>query len=88
MADRARFVSIYKATETVNFAQGELMMLGASSASRWSPSEAYWVALPVAFVGMWLVACCSSASCCGDPGAAFVHRRDVTIGIGFIAAAS
>jgi branched-chain amino acid transport system permease protein len=48
------FVLIYKATETVNFAQGELMMLGAfgalllMSGLGWS----FWLAAPVAIVGM------------------------------------
>jgi branched-chain amino acid transport system permease protein len=48
------FVLIYKATETVNFAQGELMMLGAFGAlvlvqsAGWS----FWAAAPVAVVGM------------------------------------
>jgi len=48
------FVLIYKATETVNFAQGELMMLGAFGAFllmatfKWP----FWAAAPVAVVGM------------------------------------
>jgi branched-chain amino acid transport system permease protein len=48
------FVLIYKATETVNFAQGELMMLGAFGAlvlmqvAGWS----FWAAAPFAVVGM------------------------------------
>ncbi|MBP6902575.1 MAG: branched-chain amino acid ABC transporter permease [Burkholderiaceae bacterium] len=48
------FVLIYKATETVNFAQGELMMLGAFGAllliksGGWS----FWAAAPVAVAGM------------------------------------
>ena len=48
------FVLIYKATETVNFAQGELMMLGAFGAlvlmqvAGWS----FWAAAPVAVLGM------------------------------------
>ena len=48
------FVLIYKATETVNFAQGELMMLGAfgvlvlMQVAGWS----YWLAVPVAVLGM------------------------------------
>src|SRR5512139_4256553 len=50
------FVLIYKATETVNFAQGELMMLGAFlGLTVVTVGLPYWVALPVAFVGMWLV---------------------------------
>lgn len=47
------FVLIYKATETVNFAQGELMMLGAFGGlvlmmAGWS----FWLAAPVAVLGM------------------------------------
>ena len=48
------FVLIYKATETVNFAQGELMMLGAFGAlvlmqvAGWS----FWAAAPFAVLGM------------------------------------
>ena len=48
------FVLIYKATETVNFAQGELMMLGAFGAlvlmqvAGWP----FWAAAPLAVVGM------------------------------------
>ena len=51
------FVLIYKATETFNFAQGELMMLGASDGvllmkvGGWSS----WAAAPVAIVGMFLL---------------------------------
>ena len=47
------FVLIYKATETVNFAQGELMMLGAFlGLTVVTAGLPYWVALPLAFVGM------------------------------------
>ncbi len=51
------FVLIYKATETVNFAQGELMMLGAfgglvlMKAQGWS----FWLAAPVAVVAMFML---------------------------------
>ena len=50
------FVLIYKATETVNFAQGELMMLGAFGGlvlmklAGWS----FWFAAPLAVVGMFM----------------------------------
>ena len=50
------FVLIYKATETVNFAQGELMMLGAfgglvlMKTAGWS----FWFAAPLAVVGMFM----------------------------------
>ena len=48
------FVLIYKATETVNFAQGELMMLGAFGALLLMKalSWPYWFAAPLAVVGM------------------------------------
>ena len=51
------FVLIYTATETVNFAQGELMMLGAfgglvlMKAQDWS----FWFAAPVAVVAMFML---------------------------------
>ena len=51
------FVLIYKATETVNFAQGELMMLGAfgglvlMKAQDWS----FWFAAPVAVVAKFML---------------------------------
>ena len=51
------FVLIYKATETVNFAQGELMMLGAfgglvlMTVLGWS----FWLAAPVAVACMFLL---------------------------------
>ncbi len=48
------FVLIYKATETVNFAQGELMMLGAFGALALMSfgGLSFWLAAPVAVVGM------------------------------------
>jgi len=48
------FVLIYKATETVNFAQGELMMLGAFGALALMKfgGVSFWLAAPVAVVGM------------------------------------
>ena len=48
------FVLIYKATETVNFAQGELMMLGAFGALVLMKSAGwpFWAAAPLAVVGM------------------------------------
>ena len=48
------FVLIYKATETVNFAQGELMMLGAFGALALMKfgGLSFWLAAPVAVVGM------------------------------------
>jgi branched-chain amino acid transport system permease protein len=51
------FVLIYKATETVNFAQGELMMLGAFGALALMKfgGLSFWLAAPVAVVGMMAV---------------------------------
>src|SRR5258706_12386779 len=48
------FVLIYKATETVNFAQGELMMLGAFAglALMKFAGLPFWAALVVTLVGM------------------------------------
>jgi len=48
------FVLIYKATETVNFAQGELMMLGAFGALLLMKAAGwpFWAAAPLAVVGM------------------------------------
>ena len=81
------FVLIYKATETVNFAQGELMMLGAFlGLTVITVGLPYWVALPVAFVGMWLVGMLLERAVLrpilGQPSFTVVM---VTIGIGFIA---
>lgn len=81
------FVLIYKATETVNFAQGELMMLGAFlGLTVVTVGLPYWVALPVAFAGMWLVGMLLERAVLrpilGQPSFTVVM---VTIGIGFIA---
>ena len=81
------FVLIYKATETVNFAQGELMMLGAFlGLTVVTVGLPYWVALPVAFVGMWLVGMLIERvvlrPILGQPSFTVVM---VTIGIGYIA---
>ena len=48
------FVLIYKATETVNFAQGELMMLGAFAALALMKfgGLSFWAAAPLAVLGM------------------------------------
>lgn len=50
------FVLIYKATETVNFAQGDLMMLGAFFAltAMAVAGLPYWLAVPAALAGMAL----------------------------------
>ena len=81
------FVLIYKATETVNFAQGELMMLGAFlGLTVVTAGLPYWMALPLAFVGMWLVGMLLERTVLrpilGQPAFTVVM---VTIGIGFIA---
>jgi len=81
------FVLIYKATETVNFAQGELMMLGAFlGLTVVTAGLPYWMALPLAFVGMWLVGMLLERAVLrpilGQPAFTVVM---VTIGIGFIA---
>jgi branched-chain amino acid transport system permease protein len=81
------FVLIYKATETVNFAQGELMMLGAFLAlTVVTIGLPYWVSLPVAFAGMWLVGILLERAVLrpilGQPAFTVVM---VTIGLGFIA---
>ncbi|HSW07763.1 ABC transporter permease subunit, partial [Aquabacterium sp.] len=48
------FVLIYKATETVNFAQGELMMLGAFGGLvlMQTVGLSFWLAAPLAVLGM------------------------------------
>ena len=50
------FVLIYKATETVSFAQGDLMMVGAFGAmlAMTLLGFPFWIAVPVAIVGMGL----------------------------------
>ena len=51
------FVLIYKATETVNFAQGELMMLGAFGALAMMQfgGLSFWLAAPLALLGMMVL---------------------------------
>ena len=51
------FVLIYKATETVNFAQGELMMLGAFGGLVLMKlvGLSFWFAAPLAVVGMFML---------------------------------
>ncbi len=81
------FVLIYKATETVNFAQGELMMLGAFlGLTAVTFGMPFWAALPVAFAGMWVVGMLLERvvlrPILGQPAFTVVM---VTIGIGFVA---
>ena len=82
------FVLIYKATETVNFAQGELMMLGAflglsGTAVLGLP---YWAAIAAALLAMAVFGFVLERAVLnpilGQPAFAVVM---VTIGIGFIA---
>jgi branched-chain amino acid transport system permease protein len=82
------FVLIYKATETVNFAQGELMMLGAflgltATAAFGLP---YWAAVPAALLAMALFGFVLERAVInpilGQPAFAIVM---VTIGFGFVA---
>ena len=81
------FVLIYKATETVNFAQGELMMLGAfgglilMTVLGWS----FWLAAPVAVVCMFAFGVGLERAVIrpilGQPQFTVVM---VTIGVGFV----
>ena len=82
------FVLIYKATETVNFAQGELMMLGAflgltATAAFGLP---YWAAVPAALLAMALFGFALERAVInpilGQPAFAVIM---VTIGFGFVA---
>jgi len=82
------FVLIYKATETVNFAQGELMMLGAflgltATAVLGLP---YWAAIATALLVMALFGFLLERAVVdpilGQPAFAIIM---VTIGIGFVA---
>jgi branched-chain amino acid transport system permease protein len=82
------FVLIYKATETVNFAQGELMMLGAflgltATAAFGLP---YWAAVPAALLAMALFGFALERAVInpilGQPAFAIIM---VTIGFGFVA---
>jgi branched-chain amino acid transport system permease protein len=82
------FVLIYKATETVSFAQGELMMLGAFAAlaAMTFAGLPYWAAVPVAIAGMallgYLVERAALRPILGQPAFSIVM---LTIGLGYIA---
>jgi branched-chain amino acid transport system permease protein len=82
------FVLIYKATETVNFAQGELMMLGAFLGlfANTTLGLPFWLAFLVALAGMALFGLLAERvilrPILGQPAFAIVM---VTIGIGYIA---
>ena len=82
------FVLIYKATETVSFAQGDLMMLGAFcglglvSWLGWS----YWLAVPSALAAMaitgWLIERAVIRPILGQPAFSVVM---LTFGLGYVA---
>jgi branched-chain amino acid transport system permease protein len=82
------FVLIYKATETVNFAQGELMMLGAFLGLTGTSvlGLPYWAAIAAALLAMAVFGFVLERAVLnpilGQPAFAVVM---VTIGIGFIA---
>ena len=82
------FVLIYKATETVSFAQGELMMLGAFGglAVLTLMGLPFWVAVPAAIVGMGLFGVLLERvvirPILGQPAFSIVM---LTIGIGYVA---
>jgi len=82
------FVLIYKATETVSFAQGELMMLGAFGglALMTMLGWPYWLAVPSAVAAMALFGLLVERAVIrpilGQPAFAIVM---LTIGIGYIA---
>ena len=82
------FVLIYKATETVSFAQGDLMMLGAFAglAGMTFMGFAYWVAVPSAIIAMTLFGVLLERvvirPILGQPAFSIVM---LTIGIGYVA---
>jgi branched-chain amino acid transport system permease protein len=82
------FVLIYKATETVNFAQGELMMLGAFAglAATTLLGLPYWAAFLAAVAALALFGLAAERlvlrPILGQPAFAIVM---VTIGIGYVA---
>src|SRR5262249_6073244 len=88
------FVLIYKATEQVNFAQGNLLMLGAyvaltliveARAMGWSIHLAFWLALPLAMAIMagfgYLLDRAAQRPLIGQPQCAVVI---LTIALGFV----
>jgi len=82
------FVLIYKATETINFAQGELMMLGAflGLTATVVMGLPYWAGVPVALAGMalagLLIERVALRPILGQPAFSVVM---VTIGLGYVA---
>ncbi len=82
------FVLIYKATETVSFAQGELMMLGAFCALACLAGLGfpYWLSVPSAVLAMAVFGVCLERAIIrpilGQPAFSIVM---LTIGIGYVA---
>jgi len=82
------FVLIYKATETVSFAQGELMMLGAFGGlvGMTMLGMPYWIAVPSAILGMAVFGILLERlvirPILGQPAFSIVM---LTIGIGYVA---
>jgi len=82
------FVLIYKATETVSFAQGELMMLGAFGGlvGMTMLGMPYWIAVPSAIAGMAVAGILLERiiirPILGQPAFSIVM---LTIGIGYVA---
>ena len=82
------FVLVYKATETINFAQGELMMLGAFLGLTATSvlGLPYWAAVPAALLAMaafgYVLERAVINPILGQPAFAIVM---VTIGVGFVA---
>ena len=82
------FVLIYKATETVSFAQGELMMLGAfcGLALMTMLGFPFWLAVPASIAAMAIVGFCAERlvirPVLGQPAFSIVM---LTIGIGYVA---
>ena len=82
------FVLIYKATETVSFAQGELMMLGAffGLAAMTLMGFPFWLAVPCAIAGMAVFGLVLETAVIrpilGQPAFSIVM---LTIGIGYVA---
>ena len=82
------FVLIYKATETVSFAQGELMMLGAFGGlvAMTMLGFPFWLAVPAAILAMALVGVLTERviirPVLGQPAFTIVM---LTIGIGYVA---
>ena len=81
------FVLIYKATETVSFAQGDLMMVGAFGglAAMTALGFPYWLAVPAAIIAMMLVGVLIERAVIrpilGQPAFSIVM---LTIGVGYV----